>query len=298
MKSTFSPKTLLLSMLALLLTSSAALAGGGWPQKKGNAYIKLSQWWTVSNRHYTDLGLIDPNVTTGLFNTNIYAEYGFTNRLTGILYAPFFSRTYMNNIISGTTGETLVPGEALNGFGDSDIGIKYGLTKPGSKIAVAGTILLGLPIGNDAGGSQQNLQTGDGEFNQLIQLDVGKSFQLGKNVNGYANALIGFNNRTNDFSDEFRYGLEVGAGLLDNRLWIAEKLNGTESFMNGATADQVTSTSVFANNAEIMALTTEVAVYATSRIGFAGSVTVPVRGKITFARPSYSLGVFLDLKRN
>ena len=56
-----------------------------------------------------------------------------------------------------------------------------------------------MPIGNDSGGSQGNLQTGDGEFNQLIQLDAGTGFPIG-GTNGYANVYVGFNNRTNGFS--------------------------------------------------------------------------------------------------
>ena len=142
--------------------------GGGWTQPKGGIYLKLSEWWIISNQHYTDAGLIDPNTTSGIFNTSLYGEYGITDRLTAIAYVPFFSRAYMNNVISGTTGEVLIPGEAINSFGDTDLSIKYALNRKGI-IRTAGTLTLGLPLGNNSGGSQKNLQTGDGEFNQLIQ---------------------------------------------------------------------------------------------------------------------------------
>ncbi|MEO1655534.1 MAG: hypothetical protein AAFU64_18475, partial [Bacteroidota bacterium] len=279
----------------LLSTTTSVLAGGGWPQPKGKSYWKLSQWWLVSDQHFTDQGLIDPNVTTGIFNTSLYAEYGFTDRLTGTLYFPFLSRTYMNNLVSSTTDEILVPGEALNSVGDTDIGIKYGLT-PGKRVSLATSLVLGLPIGNPAGGTQMNLQTGDGEFNQLLQFDAGVPFSLGK-LPAYANGYVGFNNRTNGFSDEFRFGAEVGAAFLEERLWIIGRAFGVESFQNGQTAADFTGTSIFANNTEFFSLSVEANCYVTERVGVSANYTGAVSGSIIFAAPSYSVGVFLDLTK-
>ena len=56
-----------------LIFCFSAFAGGGWPQPKGKTYLKLSQWWSVGNQHYTDLGLLDDNVTLGIYNTSLYA---------------------------------------------------------------------------------------------------------------------------------------------------------------------------------------------------------------------------------
>ena len=166
-----------LLIIFTFLIINLATAGGGWTQPKGGIYLKLSQWWIISNQHYTDAGLIDPNTTSGIFNTSLYGEYGITDRLTAIAYVPFFSRAYMNNVISGTTGELITPGEAINSFGDTNLSIKYALNKKGL-IRTAATLTLGLPLGNSAGGSQKNLQTGDGEFNQMLQLDASSSFQI------------------------------------------------------------------------------------------------------------------------
>ena len=281
--------------IALFLTTGQVWAGGGWPQPKGKGYFKLAEWWVVSNQHYTDRGLIDPNVTTGIFNTSLYAEYGFTNRLTGVLYFPFFSRTYMNNLRSATTGELLTPGESINTIGDTDLGLKYGLTKPGSRVALSASLILGLPLGEDAGGSQGNLQTGDGEFNQLLQVDAGTSFSVGK-LPAFANIYTGFNNRTNDFSDEFRYGVEAGVNVLNRRAWIIGRITGVESLRNGKTAAEVNTTSIFANNTAFTSASIELAYYVTKQVGVSASYAGAFRGQIIFASPSYSVGVFLDLK--
>ena len=286
----------LIILITGVLFSHALMAGGPWPQKKGNGYFKLSEWWIVFDQHYTDAGLIDPNVTTGIFNTAFYGEYGITDRLTIQTYAPLLSRNYMNNLISSATGETLVAGEAVNALGDIDLGIKYGLTAPGAKIPIAATLTLGLPTGKSVAGSQGNLQTGDGEFNQILQIDAGSGFRLGKNVNAYTSAFVGVNNRSNDFSEEFRYGLEFGLGLLNQKLWLIGRLNGVESFKNGATAETVTSTSIFANNTEFSSYGVEAAYYITKKWGVSASIMSAFRGEIIAAAPSYSIGVFYDMK--
>lgn len=283
-------------LFAALLISNTLLAGGPWPQQKGNGYYKLSLWWINYNSHYTDSGKTDPNVTTGIYNTFFYGEYGITDRLTGTVNAAIFSRNFMNNLVSGTTEQVIVPGEALNSLGDIDLSLKYGLTKPGSSFPVAVSLQLGLPTGIASGGTQGNLQTGDGEFNQLIQVDAGKSFSLG-NTSAYVSAYSGFNNRTKGFSEEFRYGVEVGAGLFDQKLWLIGRLTGVESFKNGDNVATANSTGIFANNTEFTSIGAEAAFYITKNWGVSASVAGAFRGEIIAAAPSYSVGVFYDLSK-
>lgn len=289
-------KKLIIFLCAITYLSTLS-AGGPWPQPKGKGYFKLSEWWIVFDQHYTDAGKIDPNVTTGIFNTFFYGEYGFTDRFTGIVNAPLFSRNYMNNLVSRTTNDVLVPGEAVNSLGDIDLGFKYGLTKPGNSIPISVTLFLGLPTGKEVAGTQRNLQTGDGEFNQILQFDVGTGFKLGEKLNGYASSYVGFNNRSNGFSEEFRYGLEAGLGLFDQKLWLIGRLNAVESFKNGDDAGTVTSTSIFANNTEFTGLAFEAAYYLTKRIGISASVAGAFKGEIIAAAPSYSVGVFYDMNK-
>lgn len=282
-------------IIALLSIGQTVFAGGPWPQKKGGLYLKLSEWWTIFDEHYTDQGRLDPNQTNGIFNTTLYAEYGLTDRVTAIINAPILSRNVINNIRSATTSELLFPGDAVTTFGDTDITLKYGLTKPGAKIPIAASITLGLPTGKSVAGDQNNLQTGDGEFNQLIQVHAGSGFNFA-NASGYASTYVGFNNRTNGFSEEFRYGLELGVGLINNKFWLNGRLNVVESLKNGDTAETTTSTSIFANNAEFTSLGVEGNYYITSTVGVSAGVTTALRGEIIAAAPSYSVGVFLDLK--
>lgn len=272
----------------------STLQANPWPQLSGNFYVKLLEWWVISDEHYTDQGRIDPNVTTGIFNTALYGEYGFTDRLTGVVYFPFFTRTYRNNIVSGTTNELLETGEALNSLGDTDIGLSYNVLRKGNW-TVSGTVLLGLPLGNDSGGSDGSLQTGDGEFNQYGRLEAGYSYKLW-GLDFYSSAYFGFNNRTNDFSDELRFGYETGVGLFERRLWLISRLQRISSLRNGKTAAESVGTSLFANNTEFTSMGIEAAYYVNKRLGFAASYTGAVAGRIIFAAPSYSVGIFYDLK--
>ena len=284
-------------LLVLLLTVSSLFAGGPWTQPKGKGYFKLSEYWIVFDQHFTDAGVTDPNVTTGIFNTGLYGEYGIVDRWTVIANIPFFSRSYMNNLVSETTGETLIPGEAINTFGDTDIGIKYGLTKPGAKWPMALSLTLGIPLGESAGGTEGNLQTGDGEFNQLLTYDIGKSYKVGKKASGYSILNAGFNNRTNKFSDEIRIGLETGVGLMDRDLWLILRLADWQSLQNGSTGYDINSTSIFANNTEFTSFTLEAAYYIKGGFGVSAAFGGAFRGEIVAAAPSYNVGIFYDMNR-
>ena len=284
-----SNKVNIIFLCILFFLSGKVQAGGGWTQEKNHGYFKLGQWFLVSDQHFTDLGKIDPNITIGLFNTFVYGEYGITDKLTGVVYFPFFSRSYVNNTVSGTTGELLTPGDAINGLGDADISLKYSLVKNGS-IALSASVLFGLPIGNPSGGSANNLQTGDGEFNQMLQLDLGTGFKLGK-ANAYANLYTGFNNRTNGFSDEFRFGVEGGA-TFNKKLTLILRVIGVKSFKNGSFDDLSSSSSVFANNSEHISFSPEIAYNLTEKWGVSAGFGGAVFGRIISANPTYNFGIF------
>jgi len=291
-------KSIVLIAVLCCLNWSSVQAGGPWPQPKGKGFFKLSEWWMVFNKHYTDSGLIDPNLTTGIFSTTFYGEYGVTDRWTVIAYVPFFVRNFTNSQVSAVTNEVLIAGEAVNGFGDLELAAKYGLTKSGSRVPVAASLYLGIPTGIPVAGTLNNLQTGDGEFNQMLRVDAGTGFKLGEKVNSYASAYVGFNHRTKGFSEEFRFGAELGFGFLNQRLWVNGKLQGIESLKNGATAATAnTTTSIFANNAEFVAYSIELAAYVTKNVGISASYAGAIRGEIIAAAPTYSVGIFYDMNK-
>lgn len=280
------------SLIIILFALNAE--AGPWPQNKGEGYFKLSEFWIVADQHYTDTGEIDPNVTTGFFSTNLYAEYGLTGNLTGIVYFPFFVRTYFNNTVSGTTGEITVPGEAINSIGDADIGLSYGLIRKGS-FSVSLAAVFGLPLGKESGGSLNNLQTGDGEFNQMLRLDAGSSFNFGGN-NGWISGSIGYNNRTKGFSDEIISSLQVGLQLMDGKFTPSIRIESRHSRFNGDPNLALNFTSIFSNNTEYLSFLPELAVRIKDNLGIAIASGFTASGNVILARPSFSVGVYYLMK--
>jgi protein XagA len=279
---------ILLSISTLILTQNI-YAGGGWPQPKGKGYFKLGHYSIISDAYYSPNGKIIDIATAGIHISSLYGEYGFTDRLTGIAYLPFFSRATLNEQKSGRTGNILAEGDKLNSFGDTDIGIKYGLivNKP---IVVSAGLTLGLPLGKQSGGSTGVLQTGDGEFNQMISVEASRGLNKGKS---WISVLLAFNNRTQNFSDELRFGLELGTKI--GTKWFANvKIINVNSLNNGSDLE-TPSNGIFSNNIEYLAITPELSYQWNEKYGVTGAVGFAAAGKRVLASPSFSLGVFLKL---
>lgn len=266
------------------------LAGGGWTQLKHHGYVKTSAFYVSSDQHYTDVGLIDPNTTYKLFNLNIYGEYGLTDRLTLQGYFPFISRSLFNNTVSGTTGETIFPGDVINSVGDLDVSFKYGLIQ-NKPWVLSAMLTLGIPTGISDGGYNGTLQTGDGEFNQMLQFDLSGGFSLG-NASSWVSFYTALNNRTNGFSDEFRYGAEWGGQWINRKLLTVVRLYGVESFQNGSSTEAANSTSLFANNAEHFTASVELGYQWNDHWGVSVNGAYALYGQLIFANPAYSGGVF------
>ena len=202
-------------VLLLMLIAFAELSAQ-WTKEKGKGYYKVSAWSLVSDQHYTDTGDIDPNATRGYFNLNFYGEYGITDKWDVIAYLPFFARTYQNEQISGTRGTVIQEGEGLNSIGDIDLSVRYGIMKT-EGLALSTSLKFGIPSGNSSGGSDGSYQTGDGEFNQLLQVDLGIPFNL-NTIPGFVKTYLGLNNRTEDFSDEVHFGGEAGLNIHQEKI--------------------------------------------------------------------------------
>ena len=280
-----------LSLTLFLLISLPALSGGGWTKEKGTGFFKIGQWWIISDEHFTSTGKIDPNGTRGTFLTSIYGEYGITDRITGVVYFPFFARSLVYDQVSETNGSVIIPGEAINSVGDLDISVKYGLIQ-NKPFVLSATLTLGIPTGNDSGGSDGSLQTGDGEFNQMITIDASRSVKWGDTY-PYFSAYAAFNNRTNGFSDEFRYGFE--AGVTKGKITFLTRLFGVTSFQNGEDNFDMSGTSIFGNNAEYFTIAPELAYSFSDKVGISATYFHPISGKLIFSNPAYSVGLFFNM---
>jgi protein XagA len=269
----------------MTLTCLTTYGGGGWPQPKNEGFFKLGQNMIRSGYFFNPAGEVIPITTTSLYTTSLYGEYGFTNRLTGIVYFPFYVRGTLNRISYRQSGKQEA-GDAVNAIGDTDVGLKYAFLA-GKPLFASITVLLGLPLGDTGGGRTGILQTGDGEFNQLVRLDVSGSLGAGVFVSGY----LGFNNRTRGFSDEFRYGAEIG--FTWKKITPILKINSVHSFFNGNA--ETVQNGVFSNNTEYFSPTVEVNYQWTKHAGISLSGGFALSGRNILAAPNWSAGVYWKL---
>lgn len=270
------------SIAILLLIISTGVHAGGWLQGKDKGFFKLNQSVIRGGHFYDGDGEIIDIVTIGVYQTSFYGEYGFSKNIDGIAYLPFFSRVTLND--AQFSDGRFQRGDALNSIGDAQLGLKYGI-RQNKPLVISATFLLGLPLGNDAGGETGVLQTGDGELNQLFMLDFGYGF--GKS--GYCNVGIGFNNRTKGFSEEYRATAEIGSAM---EHWVlAMKFSMVQSFMNGE-PDGSAGQGVFSNNLEFISFGPEVSYLISKKFGFTASIQGAAQGRFILAEPSYNFGIF------
>ncbi len=269
--------------LYIMLLSGVSLAQSPWNKKKGEGFVKLAETIIVSDQFYGPDGKIQPITTTGVYISSIYGEYGLSDKITAFIYFPFFFRNTLNEQQLANSGAT-IPGDESNSIGDTNIGISYGLKQDGP-IVMSASLMLGLPVGETAGGNTQLLQSGDGEFNQLLKVNIGYSFYP---TPVYLIGGAGFNNRTNNFSDELHLNGEVGL-TIKSSINIAFKIYSLSSLDNGdAAADQ---TGIFSNNTEYFAYGPELSYTHHETFGVSITYQSALSGQNILANPSYSFGI-------
>jgi len=275
-----------ISFLFLTFFFANQAFAGPWPQPLYGGFFKLDFTSIRADQFFSPNGDVIPLRTLGNYTSSIYGEFGFTDRLTGIAYVPFYVRNTLNRTEGRQSGQILEEGVSNDAFGDVNVGVKYGLivNKP---VVLSASLTLGLPTGD--ADNPDGLLTGDGEFNQLVQLEAGTGRQ-----SWWASAGVGFNNRTNGFSDEFRYDLEFGVKLLNDRLLAIMKINGIESFQNGDAAES--GNGLFSNNMEFLAFNPEVSYLFSESWGATLRFGGAVSGQNVLAAPALSAGVFYNLR--
>ena len=230
-------------------------------------------------------GKVVPFRTLGNYSTSFYGEYGLTDKIMAIAYVPFYVRNVVNETKGNQTGTIIEPGIANDNFGDVDLGFRFAL--PIKNVAVAATLMLGIPTGDAK--QVDGLFTGDGEFNQLLKIAAGTG---GKRW--WTQGAMGYNNRTKGFSDEFRYDFEFGYKFFNDRLLAIFKINGVESLNNGTA--QAAVTGLFSNNVEYLGIGPEVLYYVNSKktIGISARIAGAAKGQNVLAAPAMSVGIFAE----
>lgn len=230
-------------LVVLLGISFQALAGGGWTKAKGEGFFLLSQRYIGGTFYSTNMPAVITTPLSGVLSTNFYGEYGLTDRLELSYYSPLLTGAFVQ---AGTdeNGRIFTADNAL-GLGDMDIALKYGLLK--GKLSVAASLGLGLPTGNNQAGETQQLMLGDGEFNQILKIEASGSL----NSDWFMSGLVGFNHRTQGFSEELHVGLDLGR---THGNWIFMLKTYLLKSLNNGDAAVASLPGVYSNNLEYMAV--------------------------------------------
>jgi len=206
-------------------------------------------------------------------------------------YIPF-TRVYQNEQIF-TSGNPGQPGEAVNSFGDIDLAIEVQIFKR-PKWVLATSLTLGVPSGNNSGGSDGSYQTGDEEFNQIVKVLARNSFKIAKH-SFYAKGSLGVNNRSNGYSDEIRLGFETGSQVFKNKFLLLVRLNTIQSFFNGSLSAENSNGSIFANNVEVTNLGGEIIYFITKKWSASFGYSIPLSGKNIYKATALAGGIAYKL---
>jgi len=80
-------------------------------------------------------------------------------------------------------------------------------------------------------------------------------------------------------------------------LWLVGKFDTIQSLNNGdRDLDSDNGFGLFLNNVEVTTITPEVSYFITKKIGVSAAVSLPVAGQFVYDSPSYTGGIFLDIK--
>ena len=274
-----------------------------WLKERGDSYIKLNTWHLLADKHFNHTGESDPNATRGLWINSLYFQYGLTNELNLIGYVPFSVTAYQFAQVSETTGDQLLPRGSLSSFGDIELALEVGLFNSGSWV-FSSTLKVSIPTGNSEGITKRDtnnvelldigssFQTGDGEFNRQLGFNIGTGYSLG-NTPGYFKSNLGYNFRTEGFSDEVHIALENGFQFLDNQLLLLGSLHLTKSVKNGE-RESIDDVSFFVDKLENLVARVETAFELFDHFGIGFGVAHPIWGRLGFEATSFFGGIYLD----
>ncbi len=278
-------KKILFTLISLsILTLS--FAGGGWVHKAGKGYFQVGQQFLTSNLLFDDNGEKTDISTTGTYTSSLYGELGLGKKLEVDLFMPFLVRNVVNHQVEKTLGDTIVHGKSTTAFGDPNISLKFGIIQD-KPIVLSAKLTFGLPLGSLDDEANIPLPTGDGEFNQILTLEAGYAVK-----DFYFILGGGFNNRTKGFSDDVRFHGELG--YKKGKFLASVKIFSVNALKNGDAEGNASG--LFANNISYFSYGPQVAFYATEKVGILANMLTGAGGTNVLAAPSFTAGIFLDLK--
>lgn len=277
----------ILSLIFLFIFTSITY---GQILEKGHAQFRLSQQFISSDSYFNEGSLnslreTKPIRTNSIYSTLLSGQYGISDRLSVMGLFPVFVRVTVNGLKYNQSG-TESRGGALNSFGDAELGLRYAIRKA-KPVQIVAFVTLGIPFGKRGDLTDStNLQTGDGELNQIAGIELRHSL-ADFNFSGYTS----FNNRSENYSNEIRYGFE--AGYSGSVFGVKIRYNVIKSLFNEDGLNSLNG--IFSNHREVFSPGIEASFTISKKFTVFVSSDFITAGRNTLNAPLWSIGI--QLKR-
>ncbi len=216
-------------LILLIFQISFYLSAGVWVQEKGGGYAQLSFAYLKSNSLFND-GIperieLHRNVTDNTLG--FYGEYGISHKITVITSIPLKFLSTGDEIFKSNTFKDTLPAGKLVNVGNISLAGKYLIRNGTTKLSAR----LKIETPGVATDFNTGLATGYQTWVIHPAILLGRSWDT-----WYYTAEAGPRFRTNDYSDEFYWNLEIGKQI--KNLWIMALIESKNSLRNKVRDDQ------------------------------------------------------------
>ncbi|MCF8277822.1 MAG: hypothetical protein K9J17_13895 [Flavobacteriales bacterium] len=287
--------TRIVTLLLLLFTlTQAAMAGGPWPRKKNSGYAQLGFTYVGYNKFFNHEGKVTDlrrNVTD--FTTQLYLDFGITDRLTMTANLPFKYVASSQQIVNSDTTyfRDTVPAGNLFGLNNVMLGFKYNIINK--------KVLFSAGLNAEANVSKYDslttLRTGPSAWVFHPYLSVGSSFVQGKL---YTMLDAGYRLRLNNYSDQIDFNWELGYSW-NYKTYFILTVAGRYAIKEGSNDNNVTPlnpngrdlhTTLYPNNQQYVGYGIKFIQKIKKKVHLNAGVYFGM-GNMVAATPSYNLGV-------
>lgn len=286
-KETTISRTWIFPALLLLFFSQQALAGGPWTQEKGQGYAQVSfSFIPAYSSLYSENGeTINLNREVSDQTLLGYVEYGLTPRLTITGEVPLKFVSTADEVLSGSDfQDNILESGSLNALGNISLALKHSLIR--KRLLLSGQLKIDAPTA--ANEAETGLRSGTDTWGITPSLILG-----GSSGRVYAFVESGVRFRSNNYSQEFLLGGEVGLSLL-SRIWLIGVLDVRQSLDDGSHDNQNSEqTGLYPDNQEYVAFGLKLIAEINRRFGINFSSFGASGGNLVAKSPSNTIGVYL-----
>lgn len=281
--------------LAFLGIQQILFAGGPWPLGKGNYYSQIGFYGIPpSNTLFDyDYDARFMNRAIGDLSTQLYGEYGLTDKINITLDLPLKIVQAGNEIFTYTPSNTIAAPEAtvldagtLFGLSNVKAGLMYNFL--GGDIPVSAHLTVGAPTGRS--NAATGLRTGFDAWTFSPALSAGFG---AKKLYGYLQS--GLNFRTNAFSHQFFSNLELGYEI-KNKAYIALVIQALYSVTEGQDKTAPIQTGLYIDHQEYLAWTLKGNIPLNKKMGLTLSLGGAFMSNNLQQSPSLGLGFYYQMK--